>query len=113
MRFQFPLYKLFLIVVVYATALGGFSHLGSVGIMFAAVVGTAGSLMVIAIRDWKGILSSAIVAVGSLIGAFFANLFFVPKLMSRYTIADCARDCVVVAVGAILGGLLFSWASKR
>ena len=113
MPFQFPLYKLFLVVAVYAAALGAFSHLGSVGIMFAALVGTAGSLLVIAIRDWRGFVSSAIVAVGSLVGGLFAEFFVAAARVSPYTIKDGALDCVVMAVGAILGGLLFSWASKR
>jgi hypothetical protein len=112
-RFQFPLYKLFFVLAVYAVAFGAFSYLGNVGIIIATLIGTTGGLMVIVIRDRKAILSAVIVAGGSLIGAFFATSLFVPAIVNRYTIADCARACVVVTIGAILGGLLFSWASKR
>ncbi len=113
MRFQFWPIRLLLIVAVYAVAFGAFSYLGIVGIVIAAVIGTAGSVMVLAIRDKKAVFSSGIVAVGSLVGAFFANLFGVPAIINRYTITDCVRDCIVMAIGALLGGLLFSWASKR
>jgi hypothetical protein len=111
-RFQFPLYKLFIITAVYAMAFGAHSHLGIGGIIAAAVIGTAGSLIVLAIHDKKGIVSGVIVAVGSLIGVFFAGLLL-PATMNRYTIGDYARDCSILAVGAIFGGLLFSWSSKR
>ncbi len=112
MRFQFPLYKLFIITAVYAMAFGALSHLGIGGIIAAVIIGTAGSLIVLAVHGKKEILSGVIVAVGSLIGVFFAG-FLLPMTIHRYTIGDFARDSSILAVGAILGGLLFSWSSKR
>jgi formate/nitrite transporter FocA (FNT family) len=53
-------------------------------------------------------------AAGSLIGAGFAFLCIpAVSVPPGYSSGDALRDCLIVAVGAILGGLLFSWASKR
>lgn len=57
-----------------------------------------------------------ILVVGSLIGAFFADLFFVPAAAYsaiRYDTAQAMRDCIVLSLGTLGGALLFSWASKR
>jgi hypothetical protein len=58
------------------------------------------------------LLSALIVAAGSLVGAFLAFSLFCSHLL-RYTLRDAAWDCSVVSTGAVLGGLFFSWASKR
>jgi hypothetical protein len=118
LSFQIPLYKLFLIVAVYAAAFGALSHFGSIGITIAAVIGTAGSLLVIAIHDRKAILSSVIVAFGSLSGAFFTFIFMMPvskmpASMRHYTFDDYVRDWIILSARAILGGIFLSWASKR
>jgi hypothetical protein len=113
LRFQFPLYKLFLIIAVYAAAFAAWSHLGTIGFVLAVAVGTPCSLLVIAIRDRKIALSAAIVAVGALVGAFFADVLFVPPVLNGYSAASGFHDWAVMSVGAALGGLVFSWASKR
>jgi hypothetical protein len=112
-HFQLPLYKLFLIIAVYAAAFGAWSHLGGIGFILAAIIGTIGSLLVIAIRDRKSALASAIVAVGGLLGTLLANVVFVPSILGPYSAAAGFRDWAIMAGGAVLGGVLLSWASKR
>lgn len=65
--------------------------------------------------DLPLVVKALIVGAGSLVGAFFFSFCLVPvRMMGRpYTLADAAWDCSVVSVGALLGGLFFSWASKH
>jgi hypothetical protein len=59
-------------------------------------------------------LQVVITAVGSLIGVLFASLFCPLDLLhGRYSLGDFFRDWIILSTGAVLGGLLFSWASKR
>lgn len=114
MHCALPLSRPFVIVAIYAVAFAASSYLGIIGIVIAVVVGTTGSVTVMVIRDKQDILAAFIVAAGSLIGATFAGVLGIPVIRLRpYSVANCVQDCVVLAVGAILGGLLFSWASKR
>ncbi len=53
MRFQYPLYKVFLIMAVYALAFGAFSFMGATRIVVGAMIGTAGSGVILAIQDRK------------------------------------------------------------
>jgi hypothetical protein len=112
-RFQVPLYKLFLIIAVYAAAFGALSYLGSIGFIIAAIVGTTSGLLVILIRDRNSVLSGTIVAAGSLTGAVLADVLIVPPIVIGYTVADGFRDWVIMSVGTVLGGLISSRASKR
>ena len=57
------------------------------------------------------LVSALIVAAGSLVGAFFAFSLFVAHPL-RYTLREAVWDCSIVSVGAVVGGLFFSWASK-
>jgi mannose/fructose/N-acetylgalactosamine-specific phosphotransferase system component IID len=60
------------------------------------------------------LIQALIVATGSLFGAFFFFLFFATHILLRaYSLADAAWDCGIAAIGALVGGLFFSWASKR
>jgi hypothetical protein len=59
------------------------------------------------------LLSAAIVGAGGLVGAGFASLFVTGSILGRYSAADAIRDWIILSVGAILGAVLFSWASKR
>ncbi|NLS91122.1 MAG: hypothetical protein GXX96_02940 [Planctomycetaceae bacterium] len=113
MRLQVPLYKLFVIVAVWAGALGAFSYQGTSGLIIAALLGTVGTLLVMAIHGRREYLSSVIVAIGSVIGAFFALVLLVPPVVNRYGSTDALRDWMLMSVGAIVGGVLFSWARKR
>ena len=62
----------------------------------------------------KALASVAIVAGGSLIGVFFASHFVAGSgLLGRYSFGDALRDWIILSAGAVGGGLLFSWASKR
>ena len=55
-----------------------------------------------------------LVAAGSTIGAMFSSILIVGSGMNgRYSYGDAFRDWIILSVGAILGGLLFSWAGKR
>ena len=59
-------------------------------------------------------LQVVITAVGCLIGAFFASLLCPQDLLhGRYLLGDFFRDWIILSTGAVLGGLLFSWTSKR
>jgi len=51
-RFRFPLYRLFLVLLLYALAFGFFGHQGAVGIAIAAVLGTVISGFVLIGRAW-------------------------------------------------------------
>jgi hypothetical protein len=102
-----------LILAVWTTSVAVFIRLGLAGLAIAAVVSAAASALVLTIRDSKAALSAAIAAIGSLIGAFFADLFLVSATVNRYDIKDFVRDGVVAAIGALAGGMFFSWASKR
>lgn len=113
MRFQFPLYKLFIVVAIYALALGAFLRSGSMGIIMAVVLGTSASLTILAIQEKKQIKSAVIVAAGSLAGAMYSGLFFPAMPLHAYEFNDYLGACLVMAIGATLGGLIFSWASKR
>lgn len=61
------------------------------------------------------VVTVVVVTAGSLLGAFFASNFLCdPRLLGReYSAGALVRNIIVLVVGAILGGLLFSWASKR
>ncbi len=60
------------------------------------------------------LVQALITAPGSLIGAFFFFFFFVPGIrIGEYTLANLVWDCSAVVIGALVGGLFFSWASKR
>ena len=61
----------------------------------------------------KPLVRAIIVAVGCLIGAMFASMFIGSPLTHVYSFGDAVRDWIILAVGATLGGLLFSWAGKR
>jgi hypothetical protein len=51
---------------------------------------------------------------GCLVGIAAAELLFVPgNLLHPPTIADEVRDYGCRVIGAIVGGLFFSWASRR
>ncbi len=114
MRFQFPLCKVFLVFVVYALALGAFCPLGHLGTIIAVVTGTAGGAIVLLIRSRKDVLSAAVVAVGSTIGAGLAFLALAPKMdPPGITDADYVRDWIILSIGAALGGVFLPWASKR
>ena len=55
-----------------------------------------------------------ITAIGGLIGVFFASIFCPQDLLhGRYSLGDFFRDWIILSIGTVLGGLLFSWASKR
>ena len=56
------------------------------------------------------ILQIVITAVGSLIGGI---LFLPTWTMHPPTNSEVVRDCALMAAGALLGGVFFSWASKR
>jgi hypothetical protein len=114
LRFQFPLYKLFLILAVWAAALGALVRFGIMGIAIAALLGAECSLLIIAIRDRKALVSAFIVATGSMIGVIFASgLLPAPISSSRHDATDYIGELVIVSVGAVIGGVFFSWASKR
>ena len=64
------------------------------------------------------VVTVVVVAAGSLIGAGFALAFTGPGWVGFGLCGLCplgylVRNCAMVAVGAVLGGLLFSGASKR
>jgi hypothetical protein len=62
------------------------------------------------------LVSVVVVAVGGLIGAAFAAPFTshaVVVMRPGYSTADAVCDCLILAVGTILGAAFFSWASKR
>lgn len=66
------------------------------------------------IQAKKALVSVAIVASGSLIGVFFASHFVAGSgLLGRYSFGDALRDWIILSAGAVTGGVLFSWASKR
>ena len=114
MRFQFPLYKMFLITAAYAVAFSAFSRLGAVGAIIATFVGTLLSLVILAVRSKKDILAGGIAAIGSSVGIFFASLLAPVGLRLRpYGPVDGLQDWAILSAGAILGAILFSWASKR
>lgn len=64
-------------------------------------------------------VQAIIVAVGSLVGAFFFTLLFmvlfVPAMRHHHppTLGAMLWLFIVPTVGAIIGGVFFSWASKR
>lgn len=60
------------------------------------------------------LVSVAAVAAGSLIGVWIAaHLTSGPGMLRPYSIGDGVRDWLILSAGAILGGLLFSWASRK
>jgi len=62
----------------------------------------------------KPLVSVVVVAVGSLIGVLFASMLVsAPGMMGRYSTIDAGRDWLIPSAGAVIGGILFSWASKR
>jgi hypothetical protein len=62
----------------------------------------------------RPLVAVIVVAVGSLVGAMFASFLIGGSgMLGRYSFGDTVRDCIILSLGAILGGLVFSWASKR
>jgi cell shape-determining protein MreD len=62
----------------------------------------------------KPLVTVVVVAAGSLVGAMFASILTSGSgMLGRYSFGDAVRDWIILSVGALLGGLLFSWASKR
>jgi putative flippase GtrA len=111
-RFQFPLYKMFLVVAGYALAFGACSGLGTIGIAISVVVGTAVAGIILLIRNKEQMLSLLIFTGGSVIGAFL-TCAFVPMYRTYYHLVDYLPHLCIIAVGAVVGGLLFSWAKDR
>lgn len=115
LRVPIPLYKMFLLAAAYLAAFATFLNLGGVGLLLGLLVGTASGGVILVIHNKKDLISAVIVAFGSLLGAFIPYLTVESSLglYHRYTLADLAWDCFKVSIGAVVGGLFFSWASKR
>jgi hypothetical protein len=62
------------------------------------------------LKENNKIVQVCITAIGSLLGAF---LCLPAEMMHPPTNAELLRDFGIMAAGAILGGVFFSWASKR
>jgi hypothetical protein len=113
MRFPLPRRKLALIAAAYLLATAAFYDLGAWGLLPAILIGTAGASVILVVRSEQDLLEAVIVAMGSLTGMYFFRFFSPPPLLHEPTIADLVRDYSILAVGALVGGLFFSWASKR
>jgi hypothetical protein len=61
----------------------------------------------------RTLLRAAIAGAGGVIGAGFASVFVTGSVLGRYSTVDAIRDWIILSVGAIVGAVLFSWASKR
>jgi hypothetical protein len=113
MRFLILLCRLLFAAAAFAAAFLAFWHLGPMGIIVTLIIGAASSAWVFVVHDWKGLLASVNVAAGSLVGVIFAGIVVSSALANRYNVTEYVREFAVLAIGAVLGALLFSWASKR
>jgi hypothetical protein len=112
-RLQYPLHKLFLILAAYAAALGVTSYLGDTGIAIGLGIATAAGALILAVRGRKDVLAVVVAASGSVIGALLAYVVLCPPALLRYTTTDAVREGVTMEIGAIAGGVLFSWGARR
>ena len=112
MRLQVPLYKLFLIPVVWAVALGVFSLLGTIGWVIAGVTATAGSFLVIAIREKRDVVECVNVVLGSAIGVYLVNILLFSSYHHHYDY-DAFRHWVFSSLGAIIGALMASQSRRK
>lgn len=110
-RFQYPLYKLFLVAAVYAVAFKANMRFETEGIVVAAVTGTAGSLLVLAIRSGDDIGLVIHTSAGCLLGIVF-GLFFVPAVDHGME-SECSSKVIMPSIGAAVGGIAFSLMRKR
>jgi hypothetical protein len=114
MRFQFPLYKLFLSFIVCAFIFAKFCPLGIFGTIIALVTGTAAGALVLLIRTRDELVSASISAVGGTIGTALAYVATTPKVVRpRITNADYVNYWIALSIGAAVGGLFFPWARRR
>jgi hypothetical protein len=77
-QFQFPLYKLFLVMAVYAISFAAYGSSETWQIGIAVWVGTAWSGWILAVRTRKDLLNTAIVVAGSVVGIIFAEMLTPP-----------------------------------
>lgn len=108
---KIPLYKLFLIVAVYAVPLAVFSSHGPVAIFVAILASTAASGAVILMRS-ENFRAVWIVGLSSICGAF-AGCLCLPHLVLFFVFGGSYgfREhswVVSAAIGAFVGGLLGS-----
>jgi hypothetical protein len=90
-----------------------FSSEGVFGMVVAIVVGATGGLTILAIRNADQLVAAIIAVGGSLVGVILTGLVLPPVLLNAGSISTCVTDLVVLALGAILGAVFFSWAAKR
>jgi hypothetical protein len=109
-RFQFPVYKMFLIVAAYAVAFRMSVGMGIFGAVLALWVGTAGSLLIVAIRSKKDVLVAIRGGLGGMIGWCF-GLMLTPMYM-RFTVQNQITVTVIQSACVLVGVLLLSGASK-
>jgi hypothetical protein len=99
-RFQFPLYKLFLVMAAYAVSFAVFGSHEKWQIVIASWVGTAVGGWILAARTSTELLRSLIALVGALVGGY----------ISEPISSDGASPDLIIwpIVGALLGSLLFA-----
>ena len=106
-------------VTAYAVAFAAFGQVRRVEIIDAAVVGTLSSILIILIRTRRDVRSAIVVAVGSSVGVFFGSIIafgrirIVHGLYQDGIVADAILNWSLMAVGAIIGGLVASRANRR
>jgi hypothetical protein len=110
-RFQFPLYKLFLVTAAYAMAFAAFGSAPVVGVLVATWVGTAVAVWILAVKTRMDLLRSAVAALGSAFGIFYAwELNALPLLgAGGASLAERLFKAILPsALAAIFGAILFA-----
>jgi hypothetical protein len=106
--FQFPLYKLFLVMAAYAVSFSAFGRGEDGSIIVATWFGTAVAAWVLAVKSKLDLLRTVIVSAGAFLGILVADLLAGPVLSPRALNFHLGL-CVC---GAVSGAFLFAWTSR-
>jgi hypothetical protein len=103
-RFQFPLYKLFLVTAAYAMSFAAFGSIKGWGIFIATWIGTSVSVWVLAVRTRVEVLRSMIATIGALFGYYVLK----PVTFTFDAFGPDPDTLVWSIFDAVLGSLLFA-----
>jgi hypothetical protein len=104
-RFQFPLYKLFLVMGAYAMSFALYGSNEASQIIVASWVGTAWGAWILAVRTRSDLLRSLIAAIGASVGGFMAVPAIVGHVNDPWLV-------IFAAVVPTLGAFVFAGTSR-
>jgi hypothetical protein len=111
-RFQFPLYKLFWVTAIYALCFGLLSRFGPAGVEVAVLVGSSGSIFVLAVSARRELLVILIVVAGT---CAIARLSFLGVRTTLFHLVEIEWSSPLVMIwwGIIAGPLILAAVTKR